>query len=122
MLRQLSTPQTSGQISGLGLGMGYFGSVVLLLVVYFGFISGDGDHAGLLNPPVADGQNVRAAMLFTRRLVRVVRAAVAHRACPARSRIPWRPRETAVASSAGIASCGTRSAANGGAITTSSTT
>ena len=31
MLRQLSTPQTSGQISGFGMGLGYFGSVVLLL-------------------------------------------------------------------------------------------
>jgi UMF1 family MFS transporter len=65
MLRQLSTPQTSGQISGFGIGLGYFGSVVLLLVVYFGFVSGDGDHTGLLNLPAADGQNVRAAMVFT---------------------------------------------------------
>jgi UMF1 family MFS transporter len=65
MLRQLSTPQTSGQISGLGMGLGYFGSVVLLLVVYFGFVSGDGDHTGLLNLPAADGQNVRAAMIFS---------------------------------------------------------
>ncbi|WP_006241305.1 MFS transporter [Mycolicibacterium tusciae] len=62
MLRQLSTPKTSGQISGLGMGLGFFGSVVLLLVVYFGFVTGDG---GLLGVPVADGQNVRAAMLFT---------------------------------------------------------
>ncbi len=65
MLRQLSTPKTSGQISGMGLGLGFFGSVVLLLVVYFGFIAADGDHSGLLDLPVADGQNVRAAMLFT---------------------------------------------------------
>ncbi|MGE2690819.1 MFS transporter [Mycolicibacterium pulveris] len=65
MLRQLSTPTTSGQISGLGLGLGYFGSVVLLLIVYFGFVSGDGDTRGLLNLPVEDGQNVRAAMLLT---------------------------------------------------------
>ncbi|MDG5485463.1 MFS transporter [Mycolicibacterium gadium] len=65
MLRQLSTPRTSGQISGFGIGLGYFGSVVLLLVVYFGFVSGDGDHTGLLNLPSADGQNVRAAMIFT---------------------------------------------------------
>jgi UMF1 family MFS transporter len=62
MLRSLSTPKTSGQISGLGLGLGFFGSVVLLLAVYFGFVTGDG---GLLGVPVADGQNVRAAMLFT---------------------------------------------------------
>ncbi len=65
MLRQLSTPKTSGQISGWGYGLGYFGSVVLLLVVYFGFISRHGDHSGLLNLPVADGHNVRTAMLFT---------------------------------------------------------
>ncbi|HEX9833692.1 MAG TPA: MFS transporter, partial [Mycobacterium sp.] len=65
MLRQLSTPQTSGQISGFGLGAGYFGSVVLLLVVYLGFVSGNGDHTGLLSLPTADGQNVRAAMVFT---------------------------------------------------------
>jgi UMF1 family MFS transporter len=65
MLRQLSTPQTAGKISGLGFGLGYFGSVVLLLVVYFGFVSVHGDHGGMWNLPVADGQNVRAAMLFT---------------------------------------------------------
>ena len=62
MLRQLSTPQTSGRISGFGWGMGYCGSVVLLLIVYVGFISGDG---GLLGIPTEDGQNVRAAMLLT---------------------------------------------------------
>ena len=64
MLRQLSTPQTSGRISGFGLGMGYFGSVALLLIVYLTFISGDGDTRGLLDLPVAGGLNVRAAMLM----------------------------------------------------------
>ena len=62
MLRQLSTPETSGRISGFGWGMGYCGSVALLLIVYVGFISGDG---GLLGIPTEDGQNVRAAMLLT---------------------------------------------------------
>ena len=65
MLRQLSTPRTSGQISGMGLGLGYFGSVVLLLVAYFGFIAGDGEQRGLLGVAADDGQNVRAAMLLT---------------------------------------------------------
>lgn len=65
MLRQLSTPDTSGRISGLGLALGYAGSVVLLLLAYVGFIAGDGDTRGLLGIPAADGQNVRAVMLLT---------------------------------------------------------
>ncbi|BBX74397.1 MFS transporter [Mycobacterium shinjukuense] len=64
MLRQLSTPQTAGRISGLGWASGYVGSVVLLLVVYLGFISGTGPERGLLHLPAADGLNVRAAMLM----------------------------------------------------------
>lgn len=64
MLRELSTPQTSGRISGFGLALGYFGSVLALLVVYLGFISGEGDTRGLLALPIDDGQNVRAAMLL----------------------------------------------------------
>ncbi|MGV0745878.1 MFS transporter [Mycolicibacterium sp. XJ870] len=64
MLRQLSTPETSGRVSGLGLALGYAGSVVLLLLAYVGFIAGDGDTRGLLGIPVEDGQNVRAVMLL----------------------------------------------------------
>lgn len=63
MLRQLSTPQTAGRISGLGWVAGHSGSVLLLLIIYVGFISGDGPDRGLLELPVADGQNVRAAMI-----------------------------------------------------------
>ncbi|OBB21870.1 hypothetical protein A5792_07455 [Mycolicibacterium peregrinum] len=62
MLRQLSTPETSGRISGLGLAMGYGGSVVLLLLAYVGFMAGDG---GVLGIQTDDGQNVRAVMLLT---------------------------------------------------------
>ena len=65
MLRQLATPETSGRVSGFGWAAGYIGSVVLLLVVYTGFISGDGPTRGLLHIPSAEGQNVRAAMLMT---------------------------------------------------------
>ncbi len=64
MLRQLSTPENSGRISGIGWAAGYFGSVVLLLVVYLGFVSGAGPTRGLLGIPTHDGQNVRAAMLL----------------------------------------------------------
>ncbi len=63
MLRQLSTAETSGRISGLGSAAGYVGSVMLLLILYFGFIEGDGDSRGLLGLSAVDGENVRAAML-----------------------------------------------------------
>ena len=64
MLRQLSTPRTAGRISGLGWAAGYSGSVVLLLLVYVGFIRGDGPSRGLLGLPADDGQNVSAAMVL----------------------------------------------------------
>ena len=65
MLRQLATPETSGRVSGFGWGAGYVGSMVLLVVVYFGFMSGSGPTRGVLHLPAADGQHVRAAMLMT---------------------------------------------------------
>lgn len=64
MLRQLAGPRRSGRISGFGWAAGYLGSVLLLLLVYVGFVSGNGDTRGLLGIPVADGQNIRAAMLL----------------------------------------------------------
>lgn len=64
MLRQLTTPQNSGRISGLGAAAGYFGSVALLMLIYTAFIAGSGPNRGLLAVPVADGQNVRAAMVL----------------------------------------------------------
>ena len=63
MMRQLTTPQNSGRISGLGLAAAFVGSVLLLLVVYFGCIAGTGATRGFLQLPVADGMNVRMAML-----------------------------------------------------------
>jgi len=52
MLRQLTTPETYGKVSGFGWAAGYIGTMVLLIVVYGGFMSG-GTH------------NVPAAMLLT---------------------------------------------------------
>jgi UMF1 family MFS transporter len=63
MLRQLTTPQNSGRISGFGLAAAFVGSVGLLLVVYFGCIDGKGPDRGFLRLPVGDGMNVRIAML-----------------------------------------------------------
>ena len=64
MLRQLTTPQNSGRISGFGWAAGYLGSVALLLLIYAGFIAGSGPTRGLLGVAVEDGWNVRAAMLL----------------------------------------------------------
>ncbi|HTX96377.1 MAG TPA: MFS transporter [Mycobacterium sp.] len=68
MLRQLSTPHTAGRISGLGWAAGYVGSVLLLLLIYLGFIAGSGSGPdatrGLLRVPLHDGLYVRAAMLM----------------------------------------------------------
>jgi UMF1 family MFS transporter len=64
MLRQVSMGENWGRISGLGSAAGYFGSVLLLLILYLGFIAGDGDTRGILGLAVADGQHVRAAMLL----------------------------------------------------------
>lgn len=64
MLRQVSTPRTQGRVSGIGWSAGYVGGVVLLLVVYAGFIAGDGDTRGILGLPSADGLNVRVVTLF----------------------------------------------------------
>jgi UMF1 family MFS transporter len=65
MLRQVSTPRTSGRISGFGFAAGDAGSVILLLVVYLSFIAGTGHTRGVLGLPTHDGQNTRAAMLLT---------------------------------------------------------
>ncbi|MBD0322935.1 MAG: MFS transporter [Aldersonia sp.] len=59
MLRQVSTPQTIGRVSGFGWAMGYFGGIVLLLVCYVGFIAGDGDRRGLLGITTEGGANIR---------------------------------------------------------------
>ncbi len=64
MLRQVSTPETQGRVSGIGWSAGYVGGVVLLLIVYAGFIAGEGDTRGVLGLPSADGLNIRLVVLF----------------------------------------------------------
>lgn len=65
VLSQLSTPKNIGRISGIGSGAGFFGSVLLLLMVYVGFIAGDGDTRGLFGVAADHGLNVRVAMVVT---------------------------------------------------------
>lgn len=60
MLRQVSTPEDVGRVSGLGWGFGYLGGIVLLLIVYVGLISGDG---GALGVSTEDGLNIRVVAL-----------------------------------------------------------
>ncbi|MGA8253558.1 MAG: MFS transporter [Mycobacterium sp.] len=64
MLRQLSTPQTAGRVSSIGAAAGFLGSVLLLVLIYLGFISGSGPVRGLLHVPTQDGLYVRTAMLL----------------------------------------------------------
>jgi UMF1 family MFS transporter len=61
MLSQVSTPRTVGKVSGFGWSMGYFGGIVLLLVLYFGFIHPD---VGLFGVTDKDGLSVRVSMLI----------------------------------------------------------
>lgn len=64
VLSQLSKPGNIGRISGIGSAAGFFGSVALLLILYTGFIAGDGDTRGLLGLAAEDGQNIRLSMVF----------------------------------------------------------
>lgn len=56
MLRQVSTPENVGRVSGLGWAFGYLGGIVLLLIVYVGLIVGDG---GVLGVSTENGLNIR---------------------------------------------------------------
>jgi UMF1 family MFS transporter len=60
MLVQVSTPRTIGKVSGFGWGMGYVGGIVLLLIVYFGFIQ---PEVGLFGVTGDDGLDVRVTVL-----------------------------------------------------------
>lgn len=60
MLNDISTPRTVGRVSGLGWGLGYIGGIVLLLIVYFGFID---PEVGLFGVTGEDGMDVRVTML-----------------------------------------------------------
>lgn len=59
LLLRITTPGNLGRVSGLGWGSGYVGGIVLLLVLFVGFISPDVGWFGVTS---ADGWNIRAAI------------------------------------------------------------
>lgn len=61
MLNEISTPATVGRVSGFGWGLGYIGGIVLLLIVFFGFID---PEVGLFGVTGEDGLDVRVTMLL----------------------------------------------------------
>lgn len=60
-LNQVATEDKVGRVSGLGWSAGYFGGIVLLLVCYFGFVSGEGGGLGL---NTEGGWNIRLVALL----------------------------------------------------------
>lgn len=61
LLNRISTPRTIGRVSALGWGAGYVGGILLLGILYVGFIAPDVGWFGVTD---GDGMNVRVAMLF----------------------------------------------------------
>ena len=61
MVTEVSTPQTVGRVSGFGWGMGYVGGIVLLLILYVGFISPDPGWFGVTHE---NGAHIRISMLI----------------------------------------------------------
>jgi UMF1 family MFS transporter len=59
-LSQVSHPGNVGRISGIGWGAGYLGGIVLLLVLFTGFINPD---VGVFGVTGENGLNIRAAVL-----------------------------------------------------------
>ena len=61
ILSHLATKDRVGAVSGLGWGMGYIGGIVLLLILYVGFIS---PEVGWFGVTSENGLNVRVSMLI----------------------------------------------------------
>lgn len=61
MLSDISTEKNVGKISGFGWGLGYVGGIVLLLILFVGFIN---PEVGWFGVTSANGLNIRVAMLF----------------------------------------------------------
>ncbi|MDO5629746.1 MAG: MFS transporter [Mobilicoccus sp.] len=62
MLHRVSTPATIGRISGLGWGAGYIGGIVLLLILFVGFIQ---PEVGWFGVTSENGMDIRVAVLLS---------------------------------------------------------
>ena len=62
MLKQVSTPNNIGKVSGFAWGLGYVGGIVLLLMSLVGFVQTDTPWFGV---PTDSALNIRAVFLFS---------------------------------------------------------
>ncbi|RMI03507.1 MFS transporter [Cellulomonas triticagri] len=62
LLPRVATPATLGRVSGIGWGAGYVGGIVLLLVLFVGFIN---PEVGWFGVTGEDGWNIRVAVLLS---------------------------------------------------------
>lgn len=60
LVTEVSTPATVGRVSGFGWGLGYLGSIVLLLILLYGFIQ---PEVGLFGVTHEEAMHVRVSML-----------------------------------------------------------
>lgn len=61
LLDDIATGKNVGRISGFGWGMGYLGGIVVLLLLYFGFIA---PEVGLFGVSDAGATNIRVSMII----------------------------------------------------------
>lgn len=62
LLPRVATPATLGRVSGIGWGAGYLGGIVLLLILFVGFINPEVGWFGVTGD---DGANIRLAVLLS---------------------------------------------------------
>ncbi|MBC7291180.1 MAG: MFS transporter [Actinotalea sp.] len=62
MLAQICSPRSFGRVSGIGWGAGYIGGIVLLLILFVGFIDPDVGWFGVTGE---DGMDIRVAVLVS---------------------------------------------------------
>ena len=62
MLSQIARPANYGRVSGIGWGAGYIGGIVLLLILFVGFIN---PEVGWFGVTSADGLDIRVSVLLS---------------------------------------------------------